>query len=128
MELTKKYIEFILENVIDLEIKVILPEPREDGKAAFWKLGPRIAKDITLEVIEKYTRSVKFKIKFDKYEIEQLFFIPIESSPMSIREKLEKKLSNLVYNTFIEDGRRDEIKQMYQDRRKNFAIRFETNE
>ena len=126
--MNKNYIEFILENVINLKTKVLVPEPREDGRVVYWKLGPRVYIDVTLEVIKKYTRSVKFKIKFDKYEIEQLIFIPIESSPISIRGKLENKLEKIVYSTFIEDGRKDEIKQMYKDRRKNIAIILEKNE
>jgi hypothetical protein len=41
--------------------------------------------NVELEVIEKYTRSVKFNLKFDRYEVEKIIFIPIESSPMSIK-------------------------------------------
>lgn len=128
MEITKKYVDFILENVINFNSKVLVPEPQEDNKIVYWKLGPRVYMDTTLEVIEKYTRSVKFKIKFDKYEIEQLIFIPIESSPMSIQRKLESKLEKIVYNTLIEDGRRAELVQMYEDRRKNIFIRYSEDE
>ena len=66
MELTKKYIDFMLENVIDSNIRVQLPEPHEDGKLFWTKLGPTVYMNVELEVIEKYTRSVIFKLKFDK--------------------------------------------------------------
>jgi hypothetical protein len=118
MELTKKYIEFMLENVIGSDIKVQLPNPQEDGKLFWTKLGPTVYIKVDLEVIEKYTRSVKFKLKFDKYELEQLIFIPIESSPMSIKEKLHNKVENLVCKTFIGDGRQEEMRQMYEEKRK----------
>lgn len=117
METNKKYIEFLLENVIDSSVRVQLPNPQEDGKLFWTKLGPVVYIKVDLEVIEKYSRSVKFKLKFDKYEIEQLIFLPIESSPMSIKEKLVNKLEKLVYQTYIDDGRKDEIIEMYAQKR-----------
>ena len=118
MVLTKKYIDFMLENVIGSNIRVQLPHPQEDGKLFWTKLGPTVYMNVELEVIEKYTRSVIFKLKFDKYEIEKIIFIPIESSPMSIKEKLNNTLTNLVSKTFIADGRQDDLKKMYDEKRK----------
>jgi hypothetical protein len=117
MDIREKYIEFMLNNIIGTNIKVQLPSPQEDGRIFYVKLGPTVYMNVELEVIEKYTRSVKFKFKFDKYEVEKIIFIPIESSPMSIKEKLDYTLEKLVYNTFVEDGRQDVIKQMYDDKR-----------
>ena len=124
MSVREKYIDFMLENIIPTNIKVQLPDPQEDGKLFWVKLGQVVYMDVELEVVEKYTRSVKFKIKFDKYEVEKIIFIPIESSPMSITEKLNNTLTNLVFKTFDEDGRRDDIKQMYVDKRKTFFKPF----
>ena len=118
MDVREKYIDFMLENIISSNIRVQLPEPHEDGKLFWTKLGPTVYMNVELEVIEKYTRSVIFKLKFDKYEIEKIIFIPIESSPMSIKEKLHSKIGNLVYKTFLEDGRQDDLKQMYDEKRK----------
>jgi len=108
----------MLENVIGSNIRVQLPNPQEDGKLFWTKLGPTVYVNVDLEVIEKYTRSVIFKLKFDKYEVEKIIFIPIESSPMSIKEKLHNKIENLVYKTFLEDGRQEDMRQMYEDKRK----------
>ena len=108
----------MLENIIGSNIRVQLPNPQEDGKLYWTKLGPIVYMNVELEVIEKYTRSVKFNLKFDRYEVEKIIFIPIESSPMSIKEKLNNTLTNLVYKTFLEDGRQDELKQMYDEKRK----------
>jgi hypothetical protein len=126
MSITKKYIEFILENIIDLEVKVLVPEPVDSERQAYWKIGPKVYIDATLEVVEKYTRSVKFKIKFDKYEVERLIFIPIESAPFSIKGKLNNKIEKVVYNTLIEDGRREDIIQMYTDKRSQISERIKT--
>ena len=125
MELNKKYLEFLLENVIYSSIRVQLPNPQEDGKLFWTKLGPVVYIKVDLEVIEKYSRSVKFKLKFDKYEIEQLIFLPIESSPMSIKEKLVNKLEKLVCKTFLEDGRQEDMKQMYEEKRKTMFAGIE---
>lgn len=121
MDIREKYIDFMLENVLSDSIKIQLPSPQEDGVTFYVKLGPVVYMDVQLEVVEKYTRSVKFKVKFDKYEVEKIIFIPIESSPMDILEKLERTLTNLVYNTFVEDGRRDEIKLMYENKTKELG-------
>ena len=118
MSITKKYIDFMLDNVIGSDIRVQLPNPQEDGKLFWTKLGPTVYIKVDLEVIEKYTRSVKFKLKFDKYELEQIIFIPIESSPMSIKEKLHNKVENLVCKTFLDDNRQDDMRQMYEEKRK----------
>ena len=126
MSVGEKYIEFMLDNIIGTNTKVQLPSPQEDGKLFHVKLGPIVYMDVTLEVIEKYTRSVNFKIKFDKYEITKLIFITIESAPMSIKEKLNKTLEKLVYNTFVEDGRKDDIKQMYDDKRNRINDKLKT--
>lgn len=118
MDIREKYIDFMLENVISSNIRVQLPHPHEDGKLFWTKLGPTVYMNVELEVIEKYTRSVKFNFKFDKYEVEKIIFIPIESSPIHIKEKLENTLTNLVSKTFIADGRQDDLKKMYDEKRK----------
>ena len=118
MDIKEKYIDFMLDNMIGTNIRVQLPEPHEDGKLFWTKLGPTVYTNVELEVIEKYTRSVKFNFKFDKYNVEKIIFIPIESAPMSIKEKLDNTLTNLVSKTFIGDGRQDDLKKMYDERRK----------
>jgi hypothetical protein len=61
---------------------------------------------------------VKFNFKFDKYEVEKIIFIPIESSPIHIKEKIDNTITNLVSKTFIDDGRQDDLKKMYDEKRK----------
>lgn len=115
----------MLDNVIGSNIQVQLPEPHEDGKLFRTKFGPTVYMNVDLEVIEKYTRSVKFNLKFDRYEVEKIIFIPIESSPMSIKEKLHNTIENLVSKTFIGDGRQEDMKQMYDERRKTMFSKLE---
>jgi len=125
MDIREKYIDFMLDNIIGSNIRVQLPHPQEDGKLFWTKLGPTVYMNVELEVIEKYTRSVKFNLKFDRYEVEKIIFIPIESSPMSIKEKLHNTIENLVSKTFIGDGRQEDMRQMYDERRKTMFSRLE---
>lgn len=128
MSITQKYVDFILKNVIQDTITVQLYKPQEDGARMYVKLGPTVNRIVKIEVVEKYTRSAKLKLTFDKYEVEELFFIPLNSSPESIESKTRNKIEEIVNKTFIDDNRTEDIKQMYDDRRKNFSIKFKKDE
>ena len=119
MSVTEKYIDFILDNFIGDKIKVQLPKPYKEG--VMWvKLGFVVYQEVRIEVLEKYTRSVKLKLVFDRYETELLFFIPVESAPTSIKEKLYNKVEKIVYETFFNDGRQEEISKMYEEKQNKF--------
>jgi hypothetical protein len=50
--------------------------------------------------------------------------MPMQSSPDSIIGKVHKQIIKIVNNTFINDGREDEIKQMYADKRAHISEMF----
>jgi hypothetical protein len=116
MEILRKYVDFILDNIIQDTIRVQLYKPLEDGARMYVKLGPTVNCTVKISVIEKYTRSAKLKLTFDKYEIEEVFFIPFSSSPDSIESKTRNKIEKIVNKTFIDDNRTEDIKQMYAER------------
>ena len=118
MTITQKYVDFIIDNIIQDSTTVQLYQPFEDGSRMFVKSGPTVYCKVQINIIEKYTRSVKLKLTFDKYEIEEIFFIPFSSSPDSIEMKTRKKIENIVNKTFIDDNRTEDIKQMYKDKYK----------
>lgn len=118
MEVTRKYVDFILENIVKDSITVQLYKPCEDGKRMYVKLGPTVHCKVNIKVLEKYTRSAKLKLTFDKYEVEEIFFIPYSSSPDSIDLKTRNKIEKIVNNTFTEDNRAEDIKEMYVQRSK----------
>ena len=118
MTITQKYVDFILDNIIQDNITVQLYKPFEDGSRMYTKLGPTVRCKVQIEVIEKYTRSAKLKLTFDKYEVEELFFIPFSSSPDSIEKKTQNKIEKIVNKTFIDHNRTEDIKQMYEAQRK----------
>jgi hypothetical protein len=118
MTVIQKYVEFILDNIIQDNITVQLYKPMEDGARMYVKLGPILHCTVQIEVLEKYTRSAKLKLTFDKYEHEDIFFIPFSSSPESIEGKTRTKIEKIVNKIFIDDNRTEEIKQMYEEKRK----------
>ena len=118
MTITQKYVDFILDNIIQDNITVQLYKPFEDGSRMYTKLGPIVHCKVQIKVVEKYTRSAKLKLTFDKYEVEELFFIPFSSSPDSIEKKTQNKIEKIVNKTFIDDNRTEDIKQMYEAQRK----------
>ena len=126
MGVTEKYIDFILDNFIGNKIKVQLPKPYKED--VMWvKLGFVVYQEVQIEVLEKYTRSVKLKCVFDRYETELLFFIPVESAPTSIKEKFYNKVEKVVYETFFNDGRKEEIFKMYEENQNKFFSNLKAN-
>lgn len=120
--ITQKYVEFILEYIGD-SFRAELLEPREEGYIS-WKLGPIISIPVKIEVLNKYTRSANLRLSFDKYKVDDLFFMPLNSSPDSILNKTNKKINKIVNKTFIDGGREDEIRKMYADKRAFIAEQF----
>jgi hypothetical protein len=116
MNITEKYVEFILE-YLEKNLKVQLMEPKDNNDYAYSKMGPKVNIDVEIKVLGKYTRSANLLLTFDKYTVEHLFFMPMASSPDSILEKTHKQIIKIVNNAFINDGREDEIKKMYDDKR-----------
>ena len=96
---TEKYRDFILENFIGDSIRVQLPKIDEEGRAWNVKLGLSVYIKVGIEVVEKYSRSFKTKLKFNGFEIEQLFFTPLDSSPPSIENKFRDKVQKIVVDT-----------------------------
>ena len=118
MEIPRKYVDFIVDNIIQDTLTVQLYKPFEDGSRMYVKLGPTVYCKVQIEVVEKYTRSAKLKLTFDRYEYEDIFFIPFSSSPDSIESKTLNRIEKIVNKTFIEDNRTEDIKQMYEQQSK----------
>lgn len=120
MSITEKYVDFILDYLGEVS-RVQLLEPQEDGKNIYWKSGSIVTLPVKIEVLAKYTRSANLLLRFDKYKVEYLFFMPIESSPESIIRKINTKIAKIVNDTLIKDGRSSDIKQLYEEKRARLA-------
>ena len=53
MNITQKYVDFILDNIIQDTVTVQLYKPYEDGSRMYVKLGPVVYCKVKIEVIEK---------------------------------------------------------------------------
>jgi hypothetical protein len=125
MSITEKYVAFILDSLKDSH-KTQLMEPEGNGKYISWKCGTVVYLDVKLEVAATYTRSVKLNLIFDKYVVEQLFFMPLNSSPDSIMSKIYSKINAIVNKTLIDDNRDEDIKELYKKRRERIQIKLES--
>jgi len=117
--ITRRYVDFMA-SCIGESTGVFLSNPDKD----YMKIDHTFAKlkiPVDITVLDKYTRSVKLKLKFDRYEHEDIFYMPFESSPMSNLSKLDKKITKIVNDAYIKDGREDEIREMYKQERGKFA-------
>lgn len=120
MNIAEKYVDFMLDYIGESTL-VQLDEPLENGKIAIHKLGPVVNVRVWMEVLNKYSRSANILLRFDKYQIERLFFMPLNSSPDSIVNKVHKEIDKIVNKTIFDDGRADDVKAMYAERRKALA-------
>jgi hypothetical protein len=118
MNITEKYVDFIVDNFIQDKIRVELPRIEEDGKVFWVKLGLVTHQDVDTEVLEKYTRSVKLKLSFDEYEVEKLLFIPLNSSPESVKSKFYE----MVQKTVLESLGSEKINKKYEEKKLKFKL------
>lgn len=121
--ITVKYVEFILEYLGD-SFRADLVEPQQDGGYVSWKLGPVVYVPVKIEITNTYTRSAILRLSFDKYVVEDIFYMPLNSSPDSILTKINKKINKIVNRTFIDDGKTDYIKQLYKMKRAQISEQF----
>jgi len=124
MSITEKYRDFILD-ILGESHKTQLMEPYKKGDYINWKIGPIVYMDVNIEVLATYTRSAMLRITFDKYIIDQLFFMPLNSSPDDIVSKIYSKINSIVNKTLIDDNRGEEMKEMYNKRREKIFNKLE---
>lgn len=120
MSITEKYVEFILGYIGNSSL-VQLDEPKEGSMVAYHKLGQVVTVNVDMKVLSVYSRSANILLTFDKYSVERLFFMPLNSSPVSISNKINKEIDKIVNRTFFEDGRSDEIRERYEKRRQDIS-------
>lgn len=119
MSINKSYIGFILDNFINSKMKIDIPEPQGSGSIR-WETGPSLFMEININSYTIYNKSVKFILSFDKYETEVLIYMPLNKSPNEILHRIHHQFSRSVYNTFINDGRKEDLIKLYSDLRKDF--------
>ena len=111
----EKYVAFLCGELVS-EYSVCLGEPKgvEGIPARIKKAGPRVLCKTEISVVESYTRSAKLKLVFCKYEKEDIFYMSRHKGPDALLGEIYDKISKIVNKTFIEDGREDEIRELYR--------------
>jgi len=111
----EKYVAFLCGELVS-EYSVCLSEPKGvDGTPArIKKAGPGVLCKTEISVVESYTRSAKLKLVFCKYEKEDIFYMSRHKSPDALLHEIYSKIDKVVNKAFIEDGREDEIRELYR--------------
>lgn len=120
--ITRRYVDFMV-SCIGESTSVFLSNP-DKNHTKIDRHFTTLKVPVSITVLDKYTRSVKLKLKFDRYEHEGIFYMPFESSPESNLIKLDKKITKIVNDAYTKDGREDEIREMYSKERSVWADRI----
>ena len=113
-DVMERYVEFIC-NEIPSQLNILLYIPNSIKNEVYIpKIGPKVWCTTDIEIIEKYTRSAKFKLKFDKYEVEDIFFMSRHKGPDKLLDEIYNKIEKIINKTLIEYGREEEIIKRYK--------------
>lgn len=118
----ERYVAFICSELRD-EYDVILNEPKRlDGsRPPIKKIGPWVKSKVNVTILETYTRSAKLRLKFgNEYVVEDIFYMSRHKSPDKLLEEIYTKIDKLVNKTYIENGRENEIREMYRVKHEKF--------
>jgi hypothetical protein len=128
MELSvmERYVAFICGELPKTR-RVLLnpPPPMENGEYGYKrmsKIGPRVYMETTIEIVEKYTRSAKLCVKFEDYQMNDIFYMSRHKGPDKLLEEIDKKIDKIVNRTLIDDGRQEWVREQYKIKSDNFPI------
>ena len=128
MELSvmERYVAFICSELPKTR-RVLLnpPPPMENGEYGYKrmnKIGPRVYMETTIEIVETYTRSAKLCVKFEDYQMNDIFYMSRHKGPDKLLEEIDKKIDKIVNRTLIDDGRQEWVREQYKIKSDNFPI------
>jgi len=110
----ERYVGFICSEIKDKHSVLLwIPSSIKD-EVYIPKIGPKVYIECNINILEKYTRSAKVELSFDKYKIETLLFMSRHKSPDLLFSEIHRKIEKLVNNTFLDDSREEEIIEKYK--------------
>jgi hypothetical protein len=128
MELSvmERYVAFICSELPKTR-RVLLnpPPPMENGEYGYKrmsKIGPHVYMPVEIEIVETYTRSAKLCVKFEDYQINDIFYMSRHKGPDKLLEEIDKKIDKIVNRTLIDDGRQEWVREQYKIKSDNFPI------
>jgi hypothetical protein len=122
----ERYVAFICSELPKTR-RVLLtpPPPMENGEYGYKrisKIGPHVYMYVEIEVVEKYTRSAKLCIKFEDYQMNDIFYMSRRKGPDKLLEEIDKKIEKIVNRTLIDDGRQEWVREQYKIRSEKFPL------
>ena len=135
MELSvmERYVAFICSELPKTR-RVLLnpPPPMENGEYGYKrisKIGPHVYMMVDIEIVETYTRSAKLCVKFEDYQMNDIFYMSRHKGPDKLLEEIDKKIDKIVNRTLIDDGRQEWVREQYKIKSNDFPIfKFKTEE
>lgn len=128
MELSvmERYVAFICGELPKTR-RVLLtpPPPMENGEYGYKrmsKIGPRVYMETTIEIVETYTRSAKLCVKFEDYQMNDIFYMSRHKGPDKLLEEIDKKIDKIVNRTLIDDGRQEWVREQYKIKSDDFPL------
>jgi hypothetical protein len=126
LNVMERYVAFIC-GELPTTRRVLLtpPPPMENGEYGYKrmnKIGPHVYMETTIEIVEKYTRSAKLCIKFDDYQMNDIFYMSRHKGPDKLLEEIDKKIDKIVNRTLIDDGRQEWVREQYSIRSEKFPL------
>ena len=128
MELSvmERYVAFICSE-LPKKRRVLLnpPPPMENGEYGYKrmsKIGPHVYMETTIEIVETYTRSAKLCVKFEDYQMNDIFYMSRHKGPDKLLEEIDKKIEKIVNRTLIDDGRQEWVREQYKIKSDDFPL------
>lgn len=128
MELSvmERYVAFICDELPKTR-RVLLnpPPPMENGEYGYKrmsKIGPHVYMFVEIEIVETYTRSAKLCVKFEDYQMNDIFYMSRHKGPDKLLEEIDKKIDKIVNRTLIDDGRQEWVREQYKIKSENFPL------
>lgn len=128
MELSvmERYVAFICSELPKTR-RVLLtpPPPMENGEYGYKrmsKIGPRVYMETTIEIVETYTRSAKLCVKFEDYQMNDIFYMSRFQGPDKLLEEIDKKIDKIVNRTLVDDGRQEWVREQYKIKSEDFPL------
>jgi hypothetical protein len=128
MELSvmERYVAFICSE-LPTSKRVLLnpPPPMENGEYGYKrmsKIGPHVYMMVDIEIVETYTRSAKLCVKFEDYQMNDIFYMSRHKGPDKLLEEIDKKIDKIVNRTLIDDGRQEWVREQYKIKSENLPL------
>lgn len=116
----KRYVQFICSEIPNIKCAQMV-RPMDNNNIMHMKIGPKVFTMVDVEVIEKYTRSAKIRLIFDKYTDESIYYMSRKKGPEKLLSEIDSKITKIVNDRFIEDDRREELITLYEEKERKFG-------